>query len=204
MRVFLKGVGSLILLVAVLVGLVAVLAFLARDLGHLVLHGVDPTVAAAAVAGASTVIVSVATLVMGRVFERRKAIEAEMRERKIPVYSRLVSGLMGMLLEGNRSDQSTNAENLFRELTPELMTWASDNVLVAWSRFKRGIGDNPSEEAVFNFEKVLMAIRKDYGHGGKGVAEGDLLGLFINDIDEQLARRNRAIPPNEGPTTGSQ
>lgn len=29
-----------------------------------------------------------------------------------------------------------------------------------------------------------MAIRKDMGHKNKGVTKGDLLGLFINDIDK--------------------
>lgn len=195
MRVFIRGIGSLILLSAILLASVEVLGILARQFGHQVFHGVDPTVAAAGVTAMSTVIVTVASLITTRYIERRRAIESEIREKKIPIYSRMVGGLLRILLQQNSADQREAAEVFFRELTPDLITWASDDVLTAWSRFRRDIVNQPSEDVVFTFEKVLMAIRKDYGHGGANVKEGDLLGLFINDIDEQLARRRLSAGP---------
>lgn len=189
MRTFLKGLGALVLLAALLLGAVEAVGLAARQLGRQIFHGVNPTVAAAAVTAMSTVIITVATLVIGRYIEKRKAIETEIRASKIPVYSRLVSGLFTLLQTEAGPQQTVAAETLFRELTPDLITWSSDEVLVEWSRFKRTVSNLPPEEAVFALEKVLMAIRRDYGHKGSKVEDGDLLGLFINDIDTYVANR---------------
>ena len=191
MRTLLKGIGALILLAALLLAAVEVIGLTARQLGRQIFDGVDPTISAAAVTAMATVIVAVATLTISRHIERRKAIEAEIRTSKIPVYSRLVSGLFTLLQAEAGPQRTAAAEALFRDLTPDLITWSSDDVLVEWSRFRRNVVNLPPEEAVFALEKVLMAIRRDYGHKGSNVVDGDLLGLFINDIDTHLAARQR-------------
>ncbi|MFJ7910242.1 hypothetical protein [Kitasatospora sp. NPDC096204] len=191
MRNFFKGVGVLVLFAALLVGVVEVVGLAARQLGRQIFQGVDSTVAAASVAAMSTVVVAVATLVIGRYIEKRKAIEAEIRTSKIPVYSRLVSGLFALLQAEPGPQQTAAAERLFKDLTPDLITWSSDEVLIAWSRFKRSVSTLSPGEAVFALEEMLMAVRRDYGHKGAKVKEGDLLGLFINDIDAYVANRRR-------------
>ncbi|PBC85738.1 MULTISPECIES: hypothetical protein [unclassified Streptomyces] len=198
MRIFIKGLGAFALLTAILLGGVEVVAFLARRIGQQIFHGVNPTVSAAAVAAMSTVVVAVATLVIGRHYERRAAVEAEIRSSKIPIYSRLVESLLRMLLRGDAATAGADrfAEEL-REITPQLIAWASDDVLIEWSRFKRSISvastEAETEAALFELEKLLIAIRRDYGHKGQTVKEGDLLGLFINDAHELLQRRRNRI-----------
>ncbi|MFD8674301.1 hypothetical protein ACFV1A_14590 [Streptomyces seoulensis] len=188
MRAFIKGIGSLAVLAALLFGAMEGVAFLARYVGRQIFHGVNPTVAAAAVTAMATVLVTVATLVIGRYLERRKSVEAEIRASKIPVYTRLVSGLMRTVLDPDSSNADEVAQFL-REITPDLITWASDDVLLAWSKFKRESQVLEAEDTIFSFEDLLSAIRRDFGHNGRRVGEGDLLALFINDIDEQLIRR---------------
>ena len=189
MRVFLKGLGSLAIFVALLFGALEAVAFSARYFGHQIFHGVNPTVAAAIVAAMSTITVAVATLVIGRYVERRKSIESEIRASKIPVYSRLVGGLMRTLLEPNSPNTIEALTELLREVTPDLITWASDDVLIAWAKFRRDLQNLSAEECVFSFEQFLLAIRRDYGHSGNQMKEGDLLTLFINDVEEELTRR---------------
>ncbi|MGY4992318.1 hypothetical protein [Streptomyces sp. 900105245] len=188
MRAFIKGLGSLAVLAALLFGAVEGVVFLARYVGRQVFHGVNPTVAAAAVTAMATVLVTVATLVIGRYIERRKSVEAEIRASKIPVYTRLVSGLMRTVMNPDSSNANEVAQFL-QEITPDLIAWASDDVLLAWSKFKREVQFLEAEDTIFRFEELLSAIRRDFGHGGRQVKEGDLLALFINDIDDQLTRR---------------
>ncbi|MGW2789499.1 hypothetical protein ACWC9H_06185 [Streptomyces sp. NPDC001251] len=192
---FIKGLGAFALLAALLLGGVEVVALLARRIGRQIFHGVNPTVSAAAVAAMSTVVVAVATVVVGRYYERRAAVETEIRSSKIPVYSQLVKSLLRMLLRGEAAaagDADQFAQEL-REITPQLIAWASDDVLIEWSRFKRSITvastEAETEAALFELEKLLIAIRRDYGHKGQAVKEGDLLGLFITDAQELLERR---------------
>lgn len=177
------------LLVLILLLVAEGAGFIARHVGHQLFHGVDPTVSAAIVAAMSTTAVAIGTLVLGRFFERQKSIEGEIREKKIPIYNRLVAGLFGLLNAPDETARQAAATDLFQTITPDIITWASDDVLVAWSRFKRRVPVSRQEDQIFLLEEVLVAIRKDYGHKGIALQEGDLLGLFITDIDQVLAGR---------------
>ena len=39
---------------------------------------------------------------------------------------------------------------------------------------------------IFAVERLLLAIRKDVGHKNRNLKQGDLLSIFINDIDSFL------------------
>ena len=41
---------------------------------------------------------------------------------------------------------------------------------------------------MFQTEKIFYAIRHDLGHKNKNLERGDILRLFINDIDEVLEK----------------
>ena len=109
-------------------------------------------------------------------------------------FATLVSGAQRI---GTEADEFNK---LIMELNPEIITWASDNVLVTWSRFRRGLaaGRFPGIDAVFEFEKVMFAIRDDYGHTNARVRTGDLIGLVVLDIDDYL-RDGKRISAAERP-----
>jgi hypothetical protein len=49
---------------------------------------------------------------------------------------------------------------------------------------------------MFGFEDVLLTIRQDVGHTNKGLTRGDLLALWVNDVDKALMPAlNNATPP---------
>ena len=181
--------------------------------------GVDPTVSAAIVAAAATTLVSVLGVTLGRFLERRHQIDLELREQKVPIYTEFVEGLLTVFASANASsdDQEdaaisashtnmssaktidavpASAEQLdllefLTRMTPKLMIWGSNDVIVKWSQFRRGADKHPPIDYMFMMEDLLTAIRKDLGHSGGGIARGDLLGLYINDIDDHL-------PPGKG------
>jgi hypothetical protein len=89
------------------------------------------------------------------------------------------------------------------------MIWGSDDVFKEFATFRRqsvalaakrqqtlpqGELSAESLQALLTFEKLLYAIRADVGHKNKGLVEGDLLSLFVNDIDKYLAARNNPAP----------
>jgi len=97
------------------------------------------------------------------------------------------------LLDGVFSGKDGNTEifeTLFRDVTPKLVTWASDDVIRAWTKFRKFAIRNSGEniELMFLFEEILKAVRQDLGHKSNNLEKGDLLGLFINDIDDFLPR----------------
>lgn len=195
-----KSVASTTITLAITVAFVIGIGFGARASVRWLFDGVNATVAAAIVAAVTTTLVSVLGLTLGRYLERRHQIEVELRERKVPIYTEFVEGLMKFLAssgEGYGRPRSANPEvgandidlvAFFHKMTPQLMIWASNDVVSKWSVFRRAAGKRESLPYMFMMEELLTAIRKDLGHPGD-LPEGDLLGLFINDIDAFIGDR---------------
>ena len=68
------------------------------------------------------------------------------------------------------------------------MVWGSDEVVSAYAQFRRASVSNNDHKSpsnvMFRYENLILAIRKDLGHANKNFKQGDVLSLFINDIDE--------------------
>ncbi|MCW2835346.1 MAG: hypothetical protein JWN68_3299 [Nocardioides sp.] len=112
------------------------------------------------------------------------------------MYTEFVEGLLSIFSSSAESDETDSEDaqatevspdllQFFKKITPQLMIWASNDVVVKWSRFRRGGDKHPPMEYMFMMEELLTAIRKDLGHSG-AITKGDLLGLYVNDIDEHL------------------
>lgn len=156
-----------------------------------VFTGLQKDVAAALIAGTTTVVVAVASVTAGKYYERKRAIEQEIREKKIPMYDEFVQFLFRTLMQGKAGKQISEQETIqfFGRFTQKLMVWGSDEVVLAWSRYRRQflIAEAPdTKQSVTRLEDLLMAIRRDMGHRNHRIERGDLLGLFINDVERLL------------------
>lgn len=182
-----------------LLGVVIIIALLV-GVGFLVLgvwkvfKGLQKEVAAALIAASATILVSVLSVVGAKYYERKKAIEQEIREKKIPIYSEFVEFLFKLFLGEKASGQQMkekDMEKFFMTFTQKIIVWGSDEVVSKYSRYRRLlINYNPNDDktfgAMFELENLLLSIRKDIGHKSKKVNKGDLLGLFINDVDKHI------------------
>jgi hypothetical protein len=73
-----------------------------------------------------------------------------------------------------------------------VIIWGSDDVLRAWlnvrgANFDRESGADPMA-GMRLLEEFIFAVRKDLGLERKNLKEGDLLRLFINDLDKSTTR----------------
>lgn len=186
-----KAVGAAAATLLLVAAVVMAVAVGARAGLAWLFDGVDPGVSTAIVAATATVVVSVISVTVGRYLERRHQIEVEIRERKIPVYNTMITGLLNGLFD-SKDGNTAKLETQFRELTPQLMTWASDDVIKAWKSFKifTTTGDADPIQVMFVFENVLKAVRQDLGHKSTDLAKGDLLSLFVTDIHEHLPAKS--------------
>jgi hypothetical protein len=192
-----KAVGQalrFLLSLAVLAGLVVGAAAGFRYLLHYLFHGVSPTVAAAIVAAGATGLLSLLTWILQRRDERKKAIAQEIRTRKIEIYTRMLEHWFEIFgLGEDRSDAESEraiaaASTQIARLTPLLLSWASDDVLSSWSKYRRAFS-TPGADPValmLGFEQFLFVVRRDVGHANKGLQTGDLLALWVNDVDEAI------------------
>lgn len=157
-----------------------------------IFSGLQKEVAAALIAASATVVVSVITVIVGKYYERKREIELEHRNKKIPIYEEFVEFLFKLLMSEKLNDrQMTEDEMLkfFIMFTQKLLVWGSDEVVTQWSKYRRLLineNDVDTSTNMFELEKLLLAIRKDTGHKNKNFEKGEILGLFINDVDKYL------------------
>jgi uncharacterized membrane protein (DUF485 family) len=157
------------------------------------LMGLSPQVATAIVAGVATILVSVFSIIWSKLYERRKEIEQEQRQQKSPVYEEFLSLIFKVLLADKLGEGPVPEKELLKGMSAfaqKLMVWGSDEVLKEYSMWRRIAASSAAKENpvihVFAIERLLLAIRKDVGHKNKNLRQGDLLAIFINDIEKFL------------------
>ncbi len=153
---------------------------------------IQKEVQASIIAAVATILVSVFSVMTGKYLEKKRSVEQDLRERKIPLYLHFFEFTMNYLLKDRLSNEhKPREEDLVKDLiqfTTNLMIWGSDEVILQWGRYRSSLpspdqSTNPNGTNIFELEKLLMLIRKDLGHKNKNLAPGDLLELFVNDID---------------------
>lgn len=165
-------------------------------------------IAVAIVTAGATVFVSVFSAVWAKNSEKTQTIEQQIREKKTPIYEKFIGVAFDIIWSrGNELPQEQNAPSRRRqqgestrvttpnpverlqELTPNLIIWGTDEVIASWVEFRKAAvnpnKDNPME-IMLVFEAFMSAIRKDLGHKDDLLEEGDLLAIFINDVDKHL------------------
>jgi hypothetical protein len=156
------------------------------------LSGLQKEVLAALVAASATITVSVITVVVGKYYERKRAIEQEIRNKKIPVYDEFIQFIFKVMYAAQTREPLPEEEVLrfFRDFSQKMIIWGSDEVIKAWVTAKSvaARGDAGKTGFLFEMERVLFAIRKDTGHPNRGLMRGDLLRLFVNDMDSTERR----------------
>lgn len=178
------------------VALFGLLAWLAlagiRGFGNF-LQGLDSDLARAVVAAGATVTASVIALIGSKAYEARIAIRQELRVKKIPIYEDIVHTLLYRIMFASILKKPEMPEDelmeFFAQATQQLTIWGSDPLLKTWGTWKtQAAGGLNPEAALFQFEDLLLAIRKDLGHRNRGLGKGSVLRMFVTDIDDYLKK----------------
>jgi hypothetical protein len=144
----------------------------------------EPSVEAALVAAFSTILVTIISVLISKFLERKQRVSQEIRDRKIPVYESLIDFLFRVVKYGNTAEKIPDEEiqKFLFELTPKIIVWGSDDVIRALFNFRNNAAE--SGEALLRVGELLLAIRKDLGHGNQNLPATQVLGLFVNDVEE--------------------
>ncbi|WP_431087674.1 hypothetical protein [Paenibacillus sp. 8b26] len=157
-----------------------------------IFSAVPKEVAAPLIAASATIIVSVLSIVIAKYYEKKRTIELEHRNKKIPMYEEFVEFLFKLLMnEKIEGHPMTEQETIkfMSGFTQKLLVWGSDDVIDQWSKYRSMFikeENVDTAKTMFQMEELLIAIRKDTGHKIKKYNKGDILKLFINDIDKYL------------------
>lgn len=163
----------------------------------------QPEIAVAIIGGGVTILVSVFSLVWSKRADRQMQIEEAHREHKVNAYEEFLEFIFKLFVSNKSGKQLTEKEmvEFLSKFNQKMIVWGSDSVLKEFSNFRRvsltvaetnnsssTASSNPQAvlESMISLEKMLYAIRVDVGHNNKNLIKGDLLSLFITDIDEYL------------------
>ena len=144
------------------------------------LDELPPAVGVAVVAGTIALI----TFVAERRVARSTAAEDRRRERLAPAYEKLIEAFWDLL-----NDKQPDLRAVFSEFSRTLLLWAPADVINAVNKWRRSVdADTDPILAMLVFEELIRAIRKDLGqdHSFDDLPKGQLLRVFVNDIDEKL------------------
>lgn len=123
-----------------------------------------------------------------RALERRRGLEASLREKKTQLYDEAIKGLMSTMNVGGSARRAgkTSAFDVVKfygNMTPRLITYASPKVIRAWNKVRLGsIRGMSGTQLLFAFEELLKAMRGDLGHRTWTQPRGELLQMWINDM----------------------
>lgn len=190
-----------LLIVLLVAGLIGWFLYLLGARAWAAFPSLPDIVAVALVTAFTTVVVSTATVMLGRFFERKKESDALYRDKKIGIYDDFLKKLFEIFLEEKK--QPTKSENLvpfLREMQRKMILWAGPKVVRSYVDWITALQTRTNASSVFlNMEQFFLAIRRDLGHTNKGLKEGDFIRFLLRDTDLFLAaiKENPSITLDE-------
>lgn len=158
----------------------AVIVVIIAGAGWLVVKVIEQgsTTMTAIVAAAATVGVGL----VGRYYEREKAAQATRKSELGTVYEQIASVTHDV-------KTPRQMEKLVLGFFRKGIVYAGPSVLEAYRVWRDQIHDDDTTSqaelraSMLRFERLLLAMRSDLGMSNKGLKEGDLLRVVLNDYD---------------------
>jgi hypothetical protein len=138
-------------------------------------------------------VLTVGALLWRRASEVKEQREAHIRAQKVPVYESFLSFWFKTLYQGGKGHKQPSQQALQQQMAasvPGFVFWASDDVIRRWNELRRSAADaaeGKGLEKLLELEDLMLAMRADLGQDNSRLEAGDLLGLWVNDIQDALS-----------------
>lgn len=169
-----------------------------------------------AVQAEPAVVGAVATAVLGVagvIWQQRQSEKARLREahrdRMTPVYHELLKRVWQQAGQESQEPAEEVAEFMRDLKARQLILGAPREMIRAFNRWEREAKAAQEKDdniaLVFAWEELLRAMRRDLGHDDSGLPRGELLRVFMDDIDQFLpqleatAAAAAAMPTGDSP-----
>ncbi|MEA2166486.1 MAG: hypothetical protein QOK37_4613 [Thermoanaerobaculia bacterium] len=130
---------------------------------------------------------------ISKVVESWKESRERLHDKKREVYAKLLAPMLALQLQMLKGGDRPAHEVVLTEMSAQMVTatfdavlYASDEVLKLWGRIRTA--GLTGEQILVLYMRLLKAIRKDVGNTYTSINEADILRLFVNFSDEDLAK----------------
>lgn len=118
--------------------------------------------------------------------ERKAAVVAQLREKKIPVYEDIIRLMFGIAFGGRDGRKRLNEQEMRKathDIVEKLTIWGSDEMVHEFYLFRASALSKPAGHDILpRVANLMLAVRKDLGHRNKNLDRRKILSLFINDL----------------------
>lgn len=161
------------------------------------LISVDAKLAVGVVAAVTTVLGATLTVTVGKYLERKHAVEAAFRERKVEIYDGFLVEFFKLIGQDGQPDDSGLVDFL-QAWRRKLVVWGGAGVLLSYKNWQSHLlskGDEPDAESMFLMGDFLLAIRKDLGLSNKGMDRRVFAHLILRNpnLFLELSKNNPKI-----------
>ena len=191
-----KGLFVLAALAVIcIVALSATINFVSDSIAALLstLSTIDVAIVVALITGCVSIVTVIGGGIANNYLAYRQRNSEYLREHRAQAYEKLIEIVYKMLMKSKKKEQYSADEMLsdMNDFNQSLTLWGSSKAIRLWDEWRLAtVGKQPSaSELLFAMEKVLIQLRRDMGQG-RGLKKGDLLKLFINDVDTLLSSSN--------------
>lgn len=138
--------------------------------------------------------ISIMTVVVGGIASNNQRKQYYLRQHRETPYQKLVEMVYKMMAKGKNPESYSETEPIsdFNEFSQAFTLWGSPKAIKQWNEWRQAnTGGMPDpEKLLFTMERIMMQLRADMGKKGR-LKKGDLLKLFINDLDDYLLSRGK-------------
>ncbi|MCC3588006.1 hypothetical protein [Microcoleus sp. PH2017_30_WIL_O_A] len=114
-------------------------------------------------------------------------VRNEQKPKKVEIYDKVINLFFDSIFAQKLGQEPKTEEELVKsihDMTPDLILWASDDVLNLYIKFRQMANrQDSSTTPILLFGQMLLAMRKDLGHQNNQINEESILGTFVNDVE---------------------
>lgn len=145
-----------------------------------------------------TIIVSFVTVFFSKQQEYKIKIANQLHEKKIPVYEKIIEFIFSVTFQeklGEKNPSEKDIMKFFSNTSKDLVIWGSKDIIEAFGKFREklqelSLENNNPMKILNEVEDLMFAIRKDLGHDYIGTKRGDIMRLYITDLQKYKSNTN--------------
>lgn len=150
----------------------------------------DIVVIVALITGSVSITSVIISSIFAKIMDYRKNRKEYLSQKREEPYGEFVE-MIYKIQQNEKNNNSYTEEMMIDDLAKfsrKITLWGSKNVVMKWIKFReRSANPDVDIDHLFVLEDILNEMRKDLGL--KKVKKGNLLGFFINDIEEVIKKK---------------
>lgn len=193
---------GLVLLVILVFGAILFIWLIFSCLGNGIEHLVDflkkfvsttdKVIIVAMITGMVSIVGVVFTSVIAKIIDYRYNVKKYLYDKREKPYEQFISIIYTIMEDTKKpvNEQMTESDKfrMMSDFSKGLTLWGSNKVVKKWLRYRKAsLEDMSPENSLLLLEDIIYEIRKDVGQR-KRLGKGDMLSIFINDIEKIIKK----------------